>query len=277
MTDVLAQQHGHRASTALVQRRLQRAGNLVLAAILVAGHENGEALLAGKRVLLPQDLHNLGVREPGGDVLACPEAVAQLGTGDVHGRRSLRDLIAGHVLVAVGNVDHLLELDHLDAQLALVLRDQVLRIVRAVVVLAVLVLSRTGVVTTDDEVGGAVVLADNGVPDGLAGTGHAHGQGQQGQGGHAVGVARQQSLVDADTGEVVDVTGLSHTHDGVDEDIGLLRASGADGQLTVGTVHGVSGLEGHDLLPAQLVKVGSHLGRRDWSSRQHVNPTDPGG
>lgn len=63
-------------------------------------------------------------------------------------------------------------------------------------------------VTADDEVGSTVVLADNGVPDGLTGTGHTHGKGQKTQDSHSVGVTGQESLVDTDTGEVVDVTGL---------------------------------------------------------------------
>jgi hypothetical protein len=58
---------------------------------------------------------------------------------------------------------------------------------------------------------------------------------------------------------VINVTGLRQADDGVDEDIGLLGASSPDRQLTVSAVHGVSGLEGDDLLPAELVEVGSQL------------------
>lgn len=255
----LAQQHGHGAAAALVERRLQRARNLVLAAVLKARHEDGEALFARQRVLLAQHLDHLGVREPFGDLLAGAQAAAQLGAGNVHGARALGDLVGRHVLVAVGDVNHLLELDHLDAELLLVLLDQVLRVVGAVVVLAVLVLAGAGVVAADNEVRRAVVLADDGVPKGLAGTAHAHGQGQQGQRGHAVGVTGQQGLVDADAGEVVNVAGLGHADDGVDEDVGALGAGGADRQLAMGTVHGVASLEGHDLLPAELVEVGAKL------------------
>jgi hypothetical protein len=58
---------------------------------------------------------------------------------------------------------------------------------------------------------------------------------------------------------MVDVTGLGQADDGLDEDVGLLGASGADRQLTVSAVHGVSGLEGNDLLPSELVKVRAEL------------------
>jgi hypothetical protein len=68
---------------------------------------------------------------------------------------------------------------------------------------------------------------------------------------------------------VVNVTGLGETDDGLDEDVGLLRAGGADRQLTVSTVHGVSGLESNDLLPAELVEVSTEL-RRSKSEVEEV-------
>lgn len=114
-------------------------------------------------------------------------------------------------------------------------------------------------VTADDEVGGTVVLADNGVPDGLTGAGHTHGKGQKTQDSHSVGVTGQESLVDTDTGEVVDVTGLGQTNDRVDQDVGLALAGSADRQLTVSAVHGVAGLESDDLGPAKLVEVEADL------------------
>jgi hypothetical protein len=92
-----------------------------------------------------------------------------------------------------------------------------------------------------------------------ASTSHAHGKGQQGEGGHAVGVSRQQSTIDTDTSEVVNVTGLRQANDRVDEHVCLLRTSGSDRQLTVSAVHRVSRLESNDLLPAELVEVRSQL------------------
>ncbi|VUC36812.1 unnamed protein product [Clonostachys rosea] len=259
VADGLTEEHGDRAATILVECDLEGTGDLVLARVLVSGEEDCETLLAGKGVLLAEDLDDLGVGEPGGDLLAGAKAVAQLGTGDVESTGALGDLVGGHVLVSVGDVDHLLELDHLDAELLLVLLDEVLSVVRTIVVLAVLVLTGTGVVTADDEVGGTVVLADDGVPEGLTGTAHAHSEGKESESTHAVGVTGQESLVDTDTGEVVNVTGLGQADNGVNEDVGLLRASGTDGQLTVSAVHGVASLEGDDLLPAELVEVSAEL------------------
>jgi hypothetical protein len=110
-----------------------------------------------------------------------------------------------------------------------------------------------------------VVLTDDSVPDGLAGTTHTHGKAEQTQDGHAVGVAGQEGLIGADTGEVVNVTGLGETDDGVDQDVGLARASRADGQFTVSTVHGVTSLESDDAGPAQLVEVNAELSGGVWS------------
>ena len=78
---------------------------------------------------------------------------------------------------------------------------------------------------------------------------------------HAVRVLGHDSLVDTDTGVVVDITGLGETDDGVDEHVRLPLAGGADGELTVGTVHGVTGLEGDNLAPCKLLEVSAELSR----------------
>lgn len=136
------------------------------------------------------------------------ETLAELSTGDVEGADTGGDLVLGTVLVVVGAVCNLLELDDLDSQFSLVLLDGVLSVVRTVELLTLGVLTGTGVVTTNNEVSGTMVLPDDGVPDGLAGTTHTHGQGQETQDGHTVGVTGKESLVGTDTGEVVNVTGL---------------------------------------------------------------------
>lgn len=187
------------------------------------------------------------------------QTLTQLGTGDVESADISGDLILGLVFINVRAVGDLLELDDLDTQLTLVLLDSVLSVVRPVEVLALGVLTGTGVVTTNNEVSGTMVLPDDGVPDGLTGTTHTHGQGQKTQDGHTVGVTGEESLVGTDTGEVVDVTGLGETDNGVDQDVGLVGAGGTDGQLTVSSVHGVSGLESDNSGPAELVEVDTEL------------------
>ena len=125
-----------------------------------------------------------------------------------------------------------------------------LGVVWAVEILAGAVLARSGVVAPDDEVRRAVVLADDGVPDCLSRAAHAHGEREEAEHSHAVGVAGKEGLVDAHAGEVVDVARFGEADDGVDEDVCLAGAGGADGELAVGAVHRVSGLEGDDAGPA---------------------------
>ena len=49
---------------------------------------------------------------------------------------------------------------------------------------------------------------------------------------------------------MVDITGLSQANHGVNEYVSVVGASSADGQLSVCSVHGVSGLESNDSRPA---------------------------
>lgn len=115
-------------------------------------------------------------------------------------------------------------------------------------------------VATDNEVRCAKVLADDSVPDSLAGTSHAHRKREEGKVAHAVRVLGHDGLVDPHTGVVVDISRLREANDGVDEHVGLVLTGGADGELTVSPVHGVTGLEGDDLAPGDLVEVSTKLG-----------------
>jgi hypothetical protein len=60
---------------------------------------------------------------------------------------------------------------------------------------------------------------------------------------------------------MINITGLSKTDNGMNENISLSRTGGSDGQFTVGSVHGVSGLESNNSLPAKLGELGSELSR----------------
>ena len=212
---------------------------------------------------------------------ASAKAPSEFGSADIEGLGASRDFIAGSIFVCFWEVRELLELDDLDAQFASVLLDGVLGVIGTVKVDALGVLARASVVTSDDEVSGTVVLTDDGVPDSLTGATHSHGEGQKAQDGHSVGVSREQGLVHSDTGEVIDITGLGQSDDGMDQDVGLAGTSSADGQLTVSSVHGVSAqvravsrhhiqellprLEGDNSGPAELVEVGAQFRRGDWA------------
>lgn len=243
VADSVTEEERDSTTALLVQGDLQSTSDGVLAGVLVTGKEDGETLGVARGAGFTQDLNNFGVREPLGDVGTGAEAVAQFGTGDVQSLHTGRNLILRLVLIGVGQVGDLLELDNLNTQLVLVLLDGVLSVVRAVELLALGILTGTGVVTANDEVGSTVVLTDDGVPDGLTGTTHTHGKAEQTKDGHSVGVAGQEGLVSTDTGEVVNVTGLGETDNGVDQDISRASTSRTDGQLTVSSVHGVSAVD----------------------------------
>jgi hypothetical protein len=60
---------------------------------------------------------------------------------------------------------------------------------------------------------------------------------------------------------VIDVSGLGQTDYGVDQDVGLSLSGGSDGQLSVRSVHGVSGLESDNLSPCHFLEEASQFGR----------------
>ena len=74
------------------------------------------------------------------------------------------------------HINHVFEINHFDADLILVLAEQVLCIIGAVEIFACGVLAGAGVVAANDEMGAAVVLADQAVPERLARACHAHGK-----------------------------------------------------------------------------------------------------
>ena len=76
---------------------------------------------------------------------------------------------------------------------------------------------------------------------------------------HTLRVGRHQSLVSSDSSVVVDISGLGQSDDRVNKDVGSSLSSSSDSELSVGSVHGVSGLESDNLSPCNLVEVGSEL------------------
>jgi len=126
------------------------------------------------------------------------------------------------------------------------LGDKVLGIVGAVEVFPGAVLSRAGVVSSDDEVGATKVLPDDRVPQGLPRTGHAHAQGKKGQEDRTFRIVGENLLVAPDAGEIVHVSWLREPDDGMDQKMTLDRVRRSVGQLDMGPVHGVPGLESDD-------------------------------
>ncbi len=77
--------------------------------------------------------------------------------------------------------------------------------------------------------------------------------------GPALRVAVHEGLVAADPGDGVDVAGLRHPHHRVEEQGGAHRFGGLAGQLEMGPVHRVAGVEGDDPLPAPAGELRPHL------------------
>ena len=100
----------------------QDAGDGGLAGAGQAGEEHREALVRPGRVAPAQLRRHLGEREPGRDLAALRQAPAQLGAGYVEHACACRHLVGGHVLVAVLDVDHLLERDDPDPESSVVSR-----------------------------------------------------------------------------------------------------------------------------------------------------------
>ena len=71
--------------------------------------------------------------------------------------------------------------NHRYADVRFVLLEKFLGIIGAIEGLAVGILARSGVIAADDEMGAAVIFADDPVPDGFARAAHAHGQREHGQ------------------------------------------------------------------------------------------------
>ena len=159
--------------------------------------------------------------------------------GDIKRPNSSGDLILGPVLIRVGKIRHLLEGNNFDAKLTPVFLNSILGIIRTVEFNTFRVASGASMVTSNNEVCSTVILANDSVPDSLTRSTHTHSKGKKAKNGHSIGVSRKQSLVDADTGEVIDVSRFSEADNWMDQDISLASAGSANCELSVGTMHGV--------------------------------------
>jgi hypothetical protein len=239
----------------LVQSYVESASDCVFSTVLVSSQEDRESLGTARRVRFSKHTYDLWVRKPFWNLFTIAKTVAKLSSWDIEGSNTSRNLVLGTILVTVWQVCHHLKWNNFDAKLVLVLLYGVLCIIWTVKFLSFTVLARSCVVTTHDEMSCSIVLADDSMPDSFAGSTHTHGQRKKTKDCHTVGISWEEGLVNTDTGEMVDVTRFRQTNNWVDKNIRLASTSGADSQLPMGSMHGVSGLEGNDLGPAELVKV----------------------
>jgi hypothetical protein len=88
---------------------------------------------------------------------------------------------------------------------------------------------------------------------------------------HSLGVGRHEGLVSPDSGVVVNISRLGKTDNWVNEDVRSPLSSGSDSEFSVGSVHGVSGLERDDSPPRELVEMCSELGRGVYRSAMSLS------
>ena len=128
------------------------------------------------RVRTPEFRNDIREREPVRNVKAFLQATAQLRARDVQNLVIIRRFVNRHVLCPILRVHHHAEGHHRNVQFIRMFLEEVLGIVRPVEVLTVRVFARPGMIAPDDNVRTAVVLANDRVPQGFAGTAHAHRQ-----------------------------------------------------------------------------------------------------
>lgn len=63
---------------------------------------------------------------------------------------------------------------------------------------------------------------------------------------------------------MVYVARFGETDNGMDEDVCLVGSGRTDGELAVGTMHGIAGLEGDDTSPMEFSKMCSEFGGSNY-------------
>src|SRR5579885_663693 len=172
----------------LQQFRTQRFGDGACARTLRSGDEHGKPLPMPRQNTAFELPGYCWEGEPMGYVTAFVQTPAQFGAGDVQLAHPCGNLILRHQGAELLNVNHHAERDYADANFILILQYEFLRVVWTIEWLAVGSLARTGMITPDNEMGAPEILADDGVPDRVARTGHAHRQRQQRKLHHACGI-----------------------------------------------------------------------------------------
>ena len=172
-------------------------------------------------------------------------------------------VLGGHIALLLGV--HEVQGGHgFHAQFGGVVAGEILGLVGAVEVVAAEARLTAGHVAANDEVGAAVVLADDHVLERLARTRHVHRVGQVGPADAGVVHLRGEPFVGLEAhlaGNVIVLgwaTGGVHQHHAALAHVGGLEGAGE--QFVVGAVDGIAALEGHHVLAAG--QGGAHLGRR---------------
>ena len=222
-----------------------------------------------RRIAAPQLLYDFRIGEPGWNVAALVQALAQFRARNIEHLGALWHFVGRHVTVLVLQIHHHLEGNHGNAHFLLVLLEQFLGFIRTVKRLAVGILPRSGMISPDDEMSATVVLADESVPHRFPRSAHAHGQRQHRQLDRPVRVFREQQLVAARADEVIHIARLRHSDGRMNQQVRLDLFRGTHGQFNVCAVHGVAGLEGNRAGPSQAAEFCPDI-RRSEAQRAKV-------
>src|SRR5580700_170680 len=161
----VAIQHGGRTPAHFQELGHQHVGNSGFAGTGKSGEENGHALFVTGREAAAQFRHDFGISKPRWNLAAFVQTLAKFSARDIQYAIALLDLVVGNVFVLILKVDHHVERHHGHADVGFVLLEDLLRLIWTVEGFAIGVLTRTSVIPAHDEVGDAVILANEGVPD----------------------------------------------------------------------------------------------------------------
>ena len=243
----VAVEERHRPSADLQQLHQEHVGEGGLARARQPGEEDGEPLPRARGAASPQLLQHLGEGEPGGNLAPPSQPLGELGGGK-RLRRRLPDPVLGHEGAAVGGVDPLRNAHELDLEAARGAGEDLVPGPRRR--------------APDEEVAAAVVLGHDRVQQQVARARLARGERKQVEVGRARRVGLHHRLQAADARVVAGVPPGVGGHPELDHEARLELASGGEGQLVLGAVHHLAGVEGRDLAPAPLREPLTHPRRR---------------
>src|SRR5258707_9032068 len=114
-------------------------------------------------------------------------------------------------------------------------------------------------VSADDNVRAAIILANQTMPHRLARSAHAHRQREQRKLYGSMRIFRQQELVAANARVVIHVARFRHPNYWMQQQARFHVLRGTHGKLHVSAMHWVSSLERNDFLPTESRKLSSQL------------------
>ncbi len=201
--------------------------------------------------------------EPRRNLAPFVQARSQIGSRDAEDARATGHFIFRKVCVLVFQIGHVLKGHHGDADLFFMSPEQLLRCVGTIKGLPVLVVARTSVVPTHDEMAAAVVFADDGVPNRFPRPAHAHGERQKRELYGVSRIFRKQRLVASDANVILDISGFRHAHRRMKKEICFHFLGCPQSQFLMSAMHGVAGLESNDPSPAEPNELGTQVGRSE--------------